>query len=103
LPSDRIPGTQIKLYDKVIHFLVFGFWAGLLFLVRHFNNNRTQWFNYWYSVLMTAFYGMLIEILQVSLPVNRSFEFYDWVANVCGALFFAAVALWFSDKFLNKD
>jgi VanZ family protein len=52
---------------------------------------------------MTAFYGMLIEILQVSLPVNRSFEFYDWVANVCGALFFAAVALWFSDKFLNKD
>lgn len=102
-PSDRLPGNRFMLYDKAIHFAAFGAWSFLLYLVEYFRNKRSDWGNYIYCVIVTSSYGLLIEILQTTLPVNRSADVYDWLADIFGALFFTAVAIWFSEKFLDRD
>jgi VanZ family protein len=76
IPGDGLPHAFTSR-DKVMHigiFLLFGFlWRQL---------GRTIWW-----VLMAgAAYGMLIEIWQGVMPINRSFDLYDALADTVGTL-----------------
>lgn len=77
-PGDKLPEI-VNLYDKWSHFLAF---AGISFL--------WLWTGPKYlSVIVSAIlFGLLIEILQGSLPesFHRSFDWYDWLADSIGVL-----------------
>ena len=74
IPGDGLPHAFTSR-DKLLHvgiFLIFGFlW---------------RWLGYraWVVLLAGASYGLLIEIWQGVMPINRSFDLYDALADTAG-------------------
>ena len=85
-PSSIEP-LEGQYFDKVAHFLAYGLLAWLA--ARAFGDHmaRGGWRWLFYLWLAIAVYGAFDEWLQI--PVGRSCEFYDWLADLFGA----AVAL----------
>ena len=83
----NVPDLKISFIDKVIHtgaYAVLMLTGGLYYLNgkdKKTQNNR---------MLILAFlligFGILIEVLQKVLPVNRWWELWDVVANIAGIL-----------------
>ncbi|NCQ12171.1 MAG: hypothetical protein GW809_08555, partial [Bacteroidetes bacterium] len=46
------------------------------------------------SILWGTLFGALIEVLQITLPVYRSFEYADILADFIGALLFVLALSW---------
>lgn len=82
-PSAGMPKLKIFSYDKAGHFIMFGVWSFLYGLVYAIRKNKKPGF--WKVFLFGAFFGILIEILQDVLPLNRSAELMDAVADMLGA------------------
>ena len=76
LPSNQI-GVDLSGRDKVAHaaiFLIFGlFW-------------RLLGYRFWRVLLAGFTYGFFLEIYQGVMPINRSFELADGVADTVGTL-----------------
>ena len=75
--------------DKLVHFLMY---AGLA-IVLFFDNkkatfrNTTSGFWYWFICLIfPIFLGGIIEILQPMYFAPRSASWFDWMADILGAL-----------------
>ena len=76
-----IPSIQIDIFlsiDKVAHVVIFyfvGLWFFLIFR------------NHYSLILMTLLftYALMMEILQMNLSY-RSFDWFDWVADIFGLL-----------------
>ncbi len=64
--------------DKIVHFFLFFIQAMLIYLP-----NKKQ---LWVAILLSSCYGALIELLQMTVFINRSFDFADMLADVIGAL-----------------
>jgi VanZ family protein len=81
IPGDGLPHAFTSK-DKLMHvgiFMLFGFlWRQLGYSV-------------WKVLLAGAAYGLLIEIWQGVMPLNRSFDLVDAVADTVGTL--AGIAL----------
>lgn len=88
------PSTLNKLrledlfsYDKPIHALLFGTQAWLLIKAY-----KRKYITYklgkriWQFCLLSAMYGVLIEVLQKWLFVGRSFDYFDMTANTLGCV-----------------
>jgi VanZ family protein len=83
-------------YDKLQHFIAYfalavavGFWVTPAF-------RRTRRFlALLLVVLVASFYGAVDEIHQSFTP-SRDCSVWDWIADTLGALFGAAVMIWFS-------
>lgn len=75
-------GPNIVGFDKVVHFFIFGLIATLLFrrLRIQFSEHR-RWMIAFAGVVA---FGVLDESLQFVNP-NRTFDVYDWVADLSGA------------------
>ncbi len=76
LPADRI-GVDLSGRDKLIHtaiFLIFGILWRLL------------GYGFWRVLLAGLLYGFALEIYQGVMPINRSFELADGVADTVGTL-----------------
>lgn len=74
--------------DKIIHFLMFGFFAFFLYfylLQRGFKQGRKLSL---VCLLSAAAYGLAGEVLQLltSSLLGRSFSWWDFVADVAGAV-----------------
>ncbi len=69
---------DLQRQDKTVHILLFL----SLFLVwnKAFPTKKAAVF------LLLFFYGMVLEILQTTLPVNRSFDWYDIIADAVGLI-----------------
>ena len=72
------PSIEIELIDKVAHVVIFyfvGLWFFLIFR------------NHYSLILMTLLftYALMMEILQMNLSY-RSFDWFDWVADIFGLL-----------------
>ena len=84
IPSERLPPNQPN--DKISHFIAF---AGFTFF----------WFfhtsKHWLIILLSAFYGIIIEFWQGSLPqsFHRSFDWFDALADAVGGLMGYAIYL----------
>ncbi len=76
IPGDGLP-YEISNTDKLMHisiFLVFGFlwrWLGYNALV---------------VLLAGVVYGFLIEVWQGVMPINRSYDLYDALADTVGTI-----------------
>jgi VanZ family protein len=83
-PSDKLWDSTLWSYDKIGHAGLFFGWAW----------NVRAWFNRYGEIpsaalktcLYSAIFGALIEFLQFLLPINRQADFFDFLADVTGAL-----------------
>jgi VanZ family protein len=95
----EIPLINIPNIDKIIHFLMyFGFMSVITFENRRFLKNSKQIF---LIALIPLFYGILMELLQLTLTVSRSGSFYDAVFNSFGILI--SILLWLVIKPYIRD
>lgn len=71
-----------------MHALTFGCWSALFYLNGYFFTTLNKENIFKHAVGWGIFYGVLIEILQLTLPINRSFEWADMLADAIGSLTF---------------
>ncbi len=77
MPGKSLP-TNIIWWDKAGHFIAY---CGLAGICRLASNKRADW----QLIIAVILFSFLIELLQQLVP-NRSFEWYDLLANGLGAL-----------------
>jgi len=82
-PADYLPESELWGYDKIGHIGIFGGWTFLLgvFLMTAGRRPGPHPIRIW---LAGVVFSGLIEFLQYALPINRSAEWGDVVANVVG-------------------
>ena len=69
---------NLQRQDKLVHLFLF---FGLFILwVKAFPSKKGM------VLLLLFFYGIALEILQATLPVNRSFDKFDIIANTLGLI-----------------
>jgi len=91
IPGQHIPRLAFIDWlrpDKIVHLFLFGVLSFLL--IRAFQQQLSFLFlNHHpkiYSVVISSFYGIVIEVLQEYVFINRSGEVFDAVADAVGAL-----------------
>jgi len=102
LPAQHMPKFNlIDLFsiDKVLHFFCHGILTMLLLLGTK-NKQQSILHNkqIWQLVIAVILYGILIELIQHFIIVNRQFDLLDIVANIAGCL----VGMLLFNKFLNQ-
>lgn len=104
IPGDKIPEMTFWQWlkpDKIVHLLIFGLLSFLM--IRSFLALNTGSFFYknakMLSLLLTIFYGVLVEILQATVFIHRSGDIRDAIANSIGAF----VGLWIFGKMAKKS
>jgi len=83
-PADFLGKSKIWSYDKLGHMALFGSWTYILGLYHHFNWKATT--NLWVIFFIGVGFGLLIEILQYTLPLNRHGDFADLAFDALGCL-----------------
>ncbi|SDB57952.1 VanZ like family protein [Flavobacteriaceae bacterium MAR_2010_188] len=79
----QIPSLGTEFDDKLNHFLA----HGLLTLLAYNYFRLTSLKNIILLSLSTsAVYGIIIELLQLTVTTERTFDFFDMLANLLGAL-----------------
>ena len=87
---DDVPFLNIPYFDKIAHFLMyFGLMSVILFEHRNAIIGRAQ---LGLIALIPFIYGILMEILQLTVSANRSGNIFDVVANSAGIII--AALLW---------
>ena len=91
LPGDKIPKLTFWQWlkpDKMTHLVIFGVQAWLLLTAfqsphapRSIHTHPVRW-----AILLTILFGVLTEVLQVYVFVNRFGDWKDAMANALGAL-----------------
>jgi VanZ family protein len=85
IPGQKLsymPFLNIPYFDKVVHF---GFYFILcLLLIRPYSKLLIR--NYLFSFLTATLISGVIEILQDKLTASRQGDFFDFIANVAGAI-----------------
>lgn len=79
--TPRDSGVDLTVTDKILHF---GAYLGLAFLLALAWSLRRPLAARSYAIIaiLLAAYGALDELLQI--PVNRTCDPLDWLADVCG-------------------
>lgn len=89
---DDVPFLNIPYFDKIAHFLMyFGLMSVILFEHRNEIIGRAQ---LGLIALIPFIYGILMEILQLTVAANRSGNIFDVVANSAGIIIAALLWLW---------
>jgi len=85
LPASRLPKTGIN--DKIEHLVGYFLLTFLLSNALFFQEKRSRakQFPVLIALVVVAFYGMIDELHQYYIP-GRFCDFYDWTADVTGAL-----------------
>ncbi|MEX0686245.1 MAG: VanZ family protein [Balneolales bacterium] len=84
-PSDYLASAGLFQYDKIGHFAMCGGWTGLIGLyLMVYKQNHT--INLLPLIIIGLSFGAFIELLQLTLPINREPSFMDMVANSLGSL-----------------
>lgn len=85
MPAEYLVESRVFQYDKLGHFALFGGWAFLygLFIMYYRRKtdvglNRIFWIGF--------MFGAMVEMYQYLMPVNRSGNLYDLLANALGCL-----------------
>ena len=82
MPSNYQVSVSLPYLDKLVHFIMFGTWTFFYGLVRFLKGNiKLLGIFIWGSL-----FGLTIEFLQYLLPVNRSPELLDFVADLSGTV-----------------
>ena len=91
LPGSAFPKnnwlTQIH-FDKWVHIAIFFILAILISWSFNFKNAGSLIIVFF----ILAGYGIIVEVVQDQYVINRSFDIWDWVADLAGAT--AAILYW---------
>lgn len=85
LPKIEMP-KMIPYMDKLAHFGIFFLFSAFTFAWLQENRLFVKVANIALTLLLTAFYGALIEWLQ-GYYFERSSELWDWIADMLGGIF----------------
>lgn len=80
LPSNYQVSGSLPYIDKLVHFIMFGTWTFFYGLVRFLKGN----FALLPLFIWGGLFGCAIELLQHLLPIDRSPELLDLVADLSG-------------------
>jgi VanZ family protein len=95
----QIPLINFTFFDKIVHF---GMYFFLMSVVIFENRENIKDYRHLFLLsLIPLFYGILMEILQMTLTVSRSGSFYDALADAAGIL--VSVFIWLLIKPVRKD
>ncbi|GAB3563938.1 hypothetical protein GCM10027578_08560 [Spirosoma luteolum] len=83
IPGKQVP-TVFSASDKLTHVFIFAVFGGLWYL---------NGYKAWRVLLAGIGYGILIEIWQGIMPINRSFDLYDALADSIGTAAGIGVAM----------
>jgi VanZ family protein len=85
LPGQDMP--DIKINDKIEHFIAFGGLGFLLHLSLRIQNRFSfiKKFPYLFAFIFVSLYGALDELHQLFIP-GRSCDINDWIADSIGAI-----------------
>jgi len=76
--------SKIPYFDKIAHFLMyFGFMSVIIFENRKTLKTTGKLL---FAAIVPFLFGLLMEILQVVITLNRSGDFYDALFNLMGIL-----------------
>ncbi|MCC7232303.1 MAG: VanZ family protein [Bacteroidia bacterium] len=103
IPGDDLPRLTFLEWlkpDKIIHLILFGIQTILLIgSFRHLTRESTfQKHPFTWAVVLSGLYGIIVEILQGTVFINRSMDARDALANIAGAL----IGLWLFTRYKAK-
>lgn len=85
LDLGNIKDVTPKFSDKIFHFTAYfvltALWARALF----FNFSLPKKRALLTAVVVAVIFGIILEVLQMTLTTSRSFDFWDIVSNISGA------------------
>lgn len=84
-PSEYLVPSRLWSFDKVLHFSSFGTLTGLIWL-HLYKIGNTGWVLDVKALFWGIFAGLLVEMLQYYLPINRLADVLDFMANVLGSI-----------------
>jgi VanZ family protein len=89
IASDEVPKIEVfKGFDKLVHFCLY---FGLTMLASWTFNAELKRSRIIYIILLSATFGMLMEVVQLEMQLGRSFEWTDELSNIFGSLLGAFV------------
>jgi VanZ family protein len=91
--------TRIQNIDKIVHFGMYFIMMSVI-IIEHRKSIRNP-VNLFLMALIPLSYGVLMEILQLTLTSTRSGDFYDALFDAAGIL--TSVLLWFLIKPAIKE
>lgn len=82
----KFPFLEQMHFDKIVHLFLFAIFV-ILFIFGFYKQT-----NFFYlkkychtsAIILGVFYGGLTELLQEYIAINRSADFYDYIADVVG-------------------
>jgi len=78
--------------DKLAHFCLFGMQAWLIIFAHYRSKKSISWANVHVAVLLSIAYGIVLEGMQATVFINRTYDYADMLANSIGALCCYALA-----------
>lgn len=95
IPGNLLTGSgmlHIPHLDKIAHLGLFGGLSLLWNLFVYYRNGFNH-YAFLLVVLVVSLYGVAVEFFQFYFIPNRSFDVYDIVADICGAVcgYFATI------------
>ncbi|AJR03173.1 VanZ family protein [Siansivirga zeaxanthinifaciens] len=83
---NKFPKVDISFFDKIFHSITYLVLTLLWFSTFFFNFNYKRSKALLYAAGFSSVFGIIIEVLQGVLTVNRSADIYDVLANSLGVL-----------------
>ena len=75
------------MLDKIGHAVFYGIWSFFIAFGFQLNQRRkVTWKEAFFSFFFAALFGCILEILQATVAVGRTFEILDIVSNIFGSL-----------------
>jgi VanZ family protein len=88
-PGDKLTERKffhIEHFDKILHFLIFGFLQFLILFDMHLSQVIISRRHIFASSLICIFYGIVTEIVQFLFVSEREGSIYDLLADIIGIL-----------------
>lgn len=88
LPQDKLPKPLFSFEDLVVHITMY---AGLAWCISLsiFDKIQSQYKKKFLLIpIYIGLFGLMIEVLQKTLPINRFFSWLDAICNFLGACIF---------------
>ena len=90
------PSIDIELtfFDKLLHFLMF------FFTMMWFMYITKKWLVAAFSLIIL---GLILEWIQMNFILNRSFDWFDWIADGAGILICFLLLPFLIDKYFDSS
>ena len=87
-PGDYVPKIPVWQFDKLVHSFIYSVLSVFLLIAFHLQYVRKKNRLKLYLIVISigVFYGGFMEFLQNVIFINRSGNWYDFIANAIGAI-----------------